>query len=247
MDYDSFIHFVEQQAGATRGEAEQAVQATLATLAERISAGEADDIARQLPPQLHPFLRDGIDAEPFDLEEFLRRISEREGVARATAEQHARAVFATLGRAVGEKEIADVAAELPRDFLITRLPVAFDPPLRRGKGQSNGAARPLSLEEFLGHRPARGRHPRRGEAASVRCSPRCARRLARGSSTTSSRNCRRTMRRCWHRPAPEPPEAQVGQAGSSPSYLLANRLQIVGCVDVPACSEISALDARAGE
>jgi uncharacterized protein (DUF2267 family) len=115
-EHDQFLTIVQQKAGISRERAEAATQATLETLAERLSAGEARDVAAQLPPELAPYLPPRGDAEGFDVEEFLRRVAEREGGDVPTAEEHARAVFAALRRAVDPDEIEDLAAELPKDF-----------------------------------------------------------------------------------------------------------------------------------
>ena len=111
-EHEQFIATVQLNAGLSRPDAERAARAALETLAERLSAGEARDLAEQLPPELAPWLA----TESFGVDEFLRRVAEREGVDIAAAEQHARAVFAALGRTVGEDEIDDMAAELPKDF-----------------------------------------------------------------------------------------------------------------------------------
>lgn len=116
VDYDSFVGVVERDAGVSREEAERAVQATLRTLAERLTGGEAEDVADQLPPELRQHLTDGSNAEPFDLSEFLRRVAEREGVAPETAREHVRAVFAALGAALPPEELHDVESQLPKDF-----------------------------------------------------------------------------------------------------------------------------------
>jgi uncharacterized protein (DUF2267 family) len=116
MNYATFIETVEHEAGAPRADAERAVRATLKTLGERLSGGESRDIAAQLPPEVRPFLEDGVDAQAFDAEEFVRRVARREGTPPATAARHARAVFAALGRAVTRDELEDMASELPRDF-----------------------------------------------------------------------------------------------------------------------------------
>ena len=56
MDYEHFITTVQHEAGVSKDEAERAVGATLTTLAERISGGEANDIAKQLPSELRRLL-----------------------------------------------------------------------------------------------------------------------------------------------------------------------------------------------
>lgn len=116
LDYETFIAVVEQDARVPRDDAERAVSVTLHTLAERLSGGEAEDIAEELPPELAGFMHDGSKAEPFDADEFVRRIAEREGVSTDRAVAHARAVFAALGRVLSPDELHDMASELPRDF-----------------------------------------------------------------------------------------------------------------------------------
>jgi uncharacterized protein (DUF2267 family) len=114
--YDEFVTIVEQVAGVGRERAERAIQATLQTLAERIDAGEARDLADQLPDELAPWLATITPAERFDVDGFVRRVAEREGVDSEAAERHAEAVFTALGRALDDKEFGDLVAELPKDF-----------------------------------------------------------------------------------------------------------------------------------
>jgi uncharacterized protein (DUF2267 family) len=121
MDYDEFLDLVAQEAGrASREESERATHATLKVLARRITAGEAQDIAAELPEQLRRWLVQDADERPetFGRDEFLQRVIAVElGVIdEATAERHARAVFAALRRAVSPKEIHDVLAQLPKDL-----------------------------------------------------------------------------------------------------------------------------------
>src|SRR3954466_6934048 len=116
MTYDRFIEMVSAEAGVSADDARRAVRATLKTLAQRITRGEAEDIAAELPYELRLALRDGEHPQLFDREEFLRRVAAREGglIDEATAEHHARAVFAVLARAVSGKEIHDMASQLPK-------------------------------------------------------------------------------------------------------------------------------------
>ena len=116
FEYEQFIKTIQHKAQASWEEAERAAGVTLETLAERLSAGEARDIAEQLPGDLGRWLASADGAQPFHADEFLRRIAEREGVDLDTAERHAHAVFAALGRAVKHQELEDMASELPKDF-----------------------------------------------------------------------------------------------------------------------------------
>jgi uncharacterized protein (DUF2267 family) len=130
-EHDQFLTTVQRKAGISREQAETATRATLETLAERLSAGEARDIAEQLPPELAPYLAPRGDAQGFDLEEFLRRVAEREGVDVPAADRHARAVFAALRGAVSPDEIDDMAAELSKDYraLVSEAQGRFFDPL----------------------------------------------------------------------------------------------------------------------
>lgn len=116
MDYREFIQVTQREGGIDGDLAERAARATLMTLAERLSPGQARDLLEQLPAEMKPWLHTQRAAEGFDIDEFLCRVAEREGVDVETAERHAHAVFFALGQAVSRDEIADVADELPQDF-----------------------------------------------------------------------------------------------------------------------------------
>jgi uncharacterized protein (DUF2267 family) len=117
MHLTPFVTTVEQAGNMTREEAARAIVATLQTLSERITGGEARDIAALLPRELRSAMNDTPEpAEPFDLNEFIRRVATREGVDERTAFEHARAVFTALGVAVAPGELRDMAAQLPREY-----------------------------------------------------------------------------------------------------------------------------------
>jgi uncharacterized protein (DUF2267 family) len=147
VDYADFITTVERQAGVSGEEAERAACTTLGTLAQRLSVGEATDIARRLPGDLRSCLVAEGPPERFHVDEFVRRIAAQVGVDPATAERDARAVFSALALAVGPDEFADLRSELPKDFdplldaaLVEAPPrPAAEPP----------AAPILSFDEFL--------------------------------------------------------------------------------------------------
>jgi uncharacterized protein (DUF2267 family) len=117
MQHDEFIARVAQRAGVSRAEAESLTGATLATLAERITGGEARDLAAQLPLALQdPLLSSAEQAEAFSFDEFVSRTAERAGVDRSMAEAGVDAVMATLRDAVTPGELDDVLSQLPADF-----------------------------------------------------------------------------------------------------------------------------------
>lgn len=116
MDYERFLEIVQAEIGGDRDRAERATRAVLQTLGERIERGEARDLAVRMPPELAPYIAAGARGEPFDAEEFVRRVAEREDVDARTAERDARVVLAALGQVVGPDELDDLAAQLPMDF-----------------------------------------------------------------------------------------------------------------------------------
>ena len=118
MQYEEFLNKVQERIGSAQpDEARRAITATLSTLSERISGGEAADLREQLPQELkEPIQRSGEEAEAFLLEEFLRRVGEREGVNVDTARNHASAVMTVLGEAVTSGQLDDIRAQLPQEF-----------------------------------------------------------------------------------------------------------------------------------
>ncbi|HEY2656336.1 MAG TPA: DUF2267 domain-containing protein [Solirubrobacteraceae bacterium] len=117
MREETFLQVVEREAGITRDEARKAARATLRTLGQRITRGEARDIAAFLTGDLREILMSASErAERFGLDQFVRRVAELEGVDEATAYRHVQAVFVALGEAVAPGELRDMAAQLPKEF-----------------------------------------------------------------------------------------------------------------------------------
>lgn len=115
-------------------QAMNATRATLETLAERLGAEESRHLAAQLPEDIGRYLggREAV-AETFSMDEFLKRISAREGVDPKESVYHARAVLGTLQRAVSAVEIRDVIGRLPSDFA-PLFPLPTRGPRRYGSG-----------------------------------------------------------------------------------------------------------------
>ncbi|MET0916196.1 MAG: DUF2267 domain-containing protein, partial [Jiangellaceae bacterium] len=91
--------------------------ATLQTLAERISGGEAAQLAAYLPDELKPHLT-GAEELPqrFDSEAFARRVAERAGTDPERAVAGIQAVFATLREETPRQQLKDVLTQLPKDY-----------------------------------------------------------------------------------------------------------------------------------
>jgi uncharacterized protein (DUF2267 family) len=112
---------VAERAGLDRDGARRATEAVLEVLALRVSAGQVEDLRPFLPYQLRPALDRGMNrsrgrALPLTLEEFIDRLTQREGVSEQEAPAHARAVLSALRDAVSEKEFHDTTAQLPREY-----------------------------------------------------------------------------------------------------------------------------------
>lgn len=117
MGHDEFIGKVQNYARLpSRGAAELATRAVLETLAERLSADEAKDTAAQLPQTMQAYLVCPQPSQRFGLDEFFRRVSEREGAKLPDAVYHARAVIHVLQEAVTPGQIADVRGQLPAEY-----------------------------------------------------------------------------------------------------------------------------------
>ena len=126
MDADEFVQRVQGEAELDDAQqARAATEATLWTLGEHLSAGEATDVDALLPEGLRGSLTASSDETPaeFSVEEFYRRVADREDVDPDDATVHVRAVTAALAAAVGENPLQDVREQLPNEF-----DSAFEPP-----------------------------------------------------------------------------------------------------------------------
>lgn len=121
MEYEKFLWEVQHLADLdTRERAEGATLATLETLAERLSGAETQQLCSQLPPELAQRLQqhqqEGHRGESFALEEFIRRVGDREQVELPAAANHVRLVFGVLAEAVTAAEMHQVRTLLPAEF-----------------------------------------------------------------------------------------------------------------------------------
>ncbi|GAA3778544.1 DUF2267 domain-containing protein [Micromonospora maritima] len=117
MRFPLFVEAVARRAELSTDQAATVSRAVLQTLAERITADEAGDLAAQLPDDVGGYLAapEGTGTTGAAVE-FLYRVAERSAVDPAVAEVGTRAVLATLRDTVTVGEFQDLVAQLPRGF-----------------------------------------------------------------------------------------------------------------------------------
>jgi uncharacterized protein (DUF2267 family) len=119
VNYHDFVGQVHHRAEmASEQEAVSAIRATLETLAERVTKGEATDVAAQLPEELGRYMQQAAKDQPdrFDLQEFFTRTAVREGVDLPVSTYHARVVVEVLDEAITADEMADLRSQLPDTY-----------------------------------------------------------------------------------------------------------------------------------
>lgn len=119
MNQEELVSAVRSTAGLhTIEHGESAIRATLRVLGRRLSGGETQDLAAQLPPAFTDALPATGPGERFGVDEFYEEVAEDEGLgcSKEQARQHARAVMAALKASLTGGEFDDVAAQLPNDY-----------------------------------------------------------------------------------------------------------------------------------
>ncbi|MGW7256554.1 DUF2267 domain-containing protein [Streptomyces sp. NPDC054834] len=121
MRYDEFLARVRERGEyGSQDEAATVTEAVLRVLAQRISPGEVDDLASQLPGPLGQTLADAKpeQAESFGIEEFYRRVAEAVGARSRTAEWDASAVLTAVADTVSGGELNQIISQLPSGYAV---------------------------------------------------------------------------------------------------------------------------------
>lgn len=122
MQYGEFIKRVSEQGGPADTEhARHATTVVLEVLGQRLAGAEPSNLAAQLPEELkEPLSSHTGQAESFDVDEFFRRVADREGrgCSPEQAREHAQAVVGTMASFVSEGELNDVRSQLPAGYEI---------------------------------------------------------------------------------------------------------------------------------
>lgn len=122
MQEDEFLDAVQRLTGLeSRDQAYTITSAALGVFGQRITEGEAEDIAAQLPAQINDVLiSENPEAEEFSADEFVSRVGDRvatlSDVTAPTTELYIRGVMTVLGDAVSGSELDDAHNQLPSEF-----------------------------------------------------------------------------------------------------------------------------------
>ncbi len=117
MNYKEFVGQVQHELEyAQFGQAVRAIRAVLTTLGERMPEGEATDLASPLPMEIDRYLIEAEHGQRFGYDEFLTRVSEREGVDESDANYHAQQILVVVAEVVPPGNIEKARAGLPEEY-----------------------------------------------------------------------------------------------------------------------------------
>ncbi|GAA3787960.1 hypothetical protein GCM10022226_03140 [Sphaerisporangium flaviroseum] len=116
MDQREFARTVAERANLSREEAADLTRATLSTLADRLSHGEARHLALYLPESLKESVVPHDKVHRFGAKDFVDRVSSQTGLNDREARQGIRAVMTTLREVVGDEVFTHVLSQLPAEF-----------------------------------------------------------------------------------------------------------------------------------
>lgn len=120
MQQTEFIETIRERADLdSNEEAETVTVATLHALGTRVSEGQLEDVAEQLPDELAGvFSVETEQATDLTVDEFLKRVENEENDTgiEGNTEEHVRAVLSTFERIVDESEWRGVRSQLPDEY-----------------------------------------------------------------------------------------------------------------------------------
>jgi uncharacterized protein (DUF2267 family) len=99
----------------------KAVTAVMCTLTAHLTQGEACDVLEQMPGDIQSLFQlcvthRGEPAQKFHASDFYRRVAKHLNISKEQAEKLSQAVLKVVRHWLSDKEIADVASQLPRDL-----------------------------------------------------------------------------------------------------------------------------------
>jgi uncharacterized protein (DUF2267 family) len=115
--YDDFMGQLQNRLELPdTGHTVRATRAVLETLAERLQAGEAKDLASPLPMEVDYYLLSADSGQRFDYDEFVERVTDRANVEESDAAYYGQVVVGFVSELVPAGELEQVRAQLPDDY-----------------------------------------------------------------------------------------------------------------------------------
>ncbi|GHE37930.1 hypothetical protein GCM10017673_45500 [Streptosporangium violaceochromogenes] len=124
VEHRKFVQTVAERADLSREAAADLVRATVETLGDRLSAGEARHLASCLPEFLRGSFPIRDRSRPFGLHDFVMRISRRTGLTPKEATDGVRAVLTTLRQTVPGDVFDQAMSQLPAEYQEMAAPAA---------------------------------------------------------------------------------------------------------------------------
>jgi uncharacterized protein (DUF2267 family) len=116
MDANTFVKRVAELTAFDRDRSALLTRTTLVTLGTRITPGEADDLAAQLPEPLDACVRHESDPCRFKPDEFQRRVARIVPLANEQAQDAIQSVVLVLTEAISDGEVREVLGQLGADY-----------------------------------------------------------------------------------------------------------------------------------
>jgi uncharacterized protein (DUF2267 family) len=146
FDADEFLRRVAEGTDADIATARRYATAVFDALGRAVSDDEYEDMVAELSRDYAPLLPRGQWVEVMTADEFLQRVADRAATDHEGAQRAIEAVLETLAERIAGGEADD---------LIERLPIELHAPLEKGKAESGGKAKRMSLDEFVDRVAAR--------------------------------------------------------------------------------------------
>jgi len=117
MNYSDYLENVKTKIKVkSTDEIKRIIEASLATLAERLNETDVEKLGAQLPVELKQILRTQKPQDRFLLEEYYNRVGARAGIGYPDAVHYSRAVMSVLKGAVTGELLEYIKSKLPSNF-----------------------------------------------------------------------------------------------------------------------------------
>lgn len=118
MQYQEFIEEVQKIGNIpTQQETEMVVEASFATLGERMHPTSVDKLQSQIPNQLKMYLTEKTTNSHFSLEEYYNRVGARARIGYTEAVRWSRAVMAVLNKTITAGLQREILKDFPPEFV----------------------------------------------------------------------------------------------------------------------------------